>query len=172
MSDSNRDPIIYDRTEPLIRWDSERSEGQARSLRGCFDLLLESCITWTAINLWGRHRKPETNLYPLLRSNMLTRVDRELLVALLINGDNSRANLSEMIDRHPNSISDSRDRLEDEGLIHDKGSGVLALSLSGVRAAQAVNRSTETDLNPQYAIEDMLPDGTQSEADSEDSDSI
>lgn len=100
----------------------------------------------------------------------LTGVDREMLVALLIFGDNSRANLSEICGRHPNSIGDSRDRLEESDLIFDKGRGVLALSLGGLRTAQAVNREFNLNLEaPEYwsptgGIADPL---TQSDADSD-----
>jgi len=88
---------------------------------------------------------------------MLTRVDRELLVALLLYGDNSRSNLATIIDRHPNSISDARERLEEEDLIHDKGSGVLALTIPGLRAAQQINRSAKTSFDPDFDVSDLFP---------------
>lgn len=81
----------------------------------------------------------------------LTRVDRETLAALLLFGDNSRSNLSEICGRHPNSIGDARDRLEEQNLVFDKGGGVLALSIAGLRTAQGVIREFELDLTvPDY----------------------
>ena len=79
--------------------------------------------------------------------DMLTSVDREVLVAILIGGGNTPSNIAEMIDRHPNSIGDSMDRLEEEGLVLPKGSGVYALTYSGVTTARSVNREFEIEIS-------------------------
>lgn len=72
--------------------------------------------------------------------DMRTTVDREILLSLLIAGDNTPTNLSELADRHVQSIYERISRLEEEGLIENKGRGVYTLTTDGVRMAQAVRR--------------------------------
>ena len=79
--------------------------------------------------------------------DMLSQVDREVLVALLLLGDNSTGNLSDICDRHPNSIRDSFGRLEDEDFVVSKGSGVYALTFQGVTAARSVVRGSSVDID-------------------------
>lgn len=78
---------------------------------------------------------------------MLTKVDREVLISLLLAGDNTPSNIAEMIGRHTNSVRDSIDRLGDENLIETKGSGVYRLTYQGCNTARTVNRKFDIDLD-------------------------
>lgn len=93
---------------------------------------------------------------------MLTAVDREVLLTLLIAGDNSPGNLAEITDRHPNSIGDSLNRLEEQDSIFDKGRGVYALTYSGVNEARAVAREYDIlkDIVVNWAAEEANPLGS------------
>lgn len=93
---------------------------------------------------------------------MRTAVDREVLVTLLIAGDNSPGNLAEITDRHPNSIGDSLNRLEEQDSIFDKGRGVYALTYSGVNDARAVAREYEIlkDIVVNWSVDDANPLGS------------
>lgn len=82
---------------------------------------------------------------------MLTSVDREVLVALLLRGDNSRSNLSDITDRHPNSVGNSLKRLGSERLVVEKGAGVYTLTYSGANTSRAVLREFAVDIDvPNY----------------------
>lgn len=78
---------------------------------------------------------------------MLTAVDREVLVAILIGGDNTPGNIAELIERHPNSVQDRVNELEEQELVINKGSGVYALRLRGVTVARTVVQEGEIDHN-------------------------
>jgi len=87
--------------------------------------------------------------------DMLTEVDREVLVALLIGGDNSPSNIAEYIDRHPNSVGDALDRLESEDMVFNKGSGVYALRFQGVTTARTLYREFEIGVDLDFGDEEL-----------------
>lgn len=78
---------------------------------------------------------------------MLTAVDREVLVCLLLDGANTPSNIADIVGRHPNSVMDSLDRLEDSGYVRDKGGGVHSLTYQGAVTAQTVRREFTVDLS-------------------------
>lgn len=69
---------------------------------------------------------------------MLSEVDREILVCLLIKGDNTPRNIAEICNRHHQSIQDRLEELSDKSLIRNKGRGVYRLTEKGIRYAQTV----------------------------------
>ena len=76
--------------------------------------------------------------------SMLTAVDRDVVVNLLINGDNLPSNIAENTDRHVTSVSRRLAELDDQGLAENKGSGVWTLTLDGIVVARTVRRSDES----------------------------
>jgi predicted transcriptional regulator len=78
---------------------------------------------------------------------MLTQVDREILVALLCGGDNLPSNLSEITNRHTQSIQQRVGQLEEEGLVANKGGGVYRLTFAGVTTARSVFQESHLDLD-------------------------
>lgn len=79
-------------------------------------------------------------------NTMLTPVDREVLSILLIDGDNAPKNIADIIDRHPNSVLDSLDRLHDADFVRNKGGGVYGLTYRGCTTARSVLREFEVDI--------------------------
>jgi Mn-dependent DtxR family transcriptional regulator len=71
---------------------------------------------------------------------MTTRVDREILVALLLGGADTPKNLSSITDRHVQSVYERLTQLSKENLIWNKGNGVYQLTEEGTSMAQAVLR--------------------------------
>ena len=66
----------------------------------------------------------------------LTPTEREILVYLLVRGDDSATNIAETVDRHPVSVRRSGSNLEDKDLAVDKGGNVFKLTKAGVLVAQ------------------------------------
>ncbi|WP_425548280.1 winged helix-turn-helix transcriptional regulator [Actinoplanes cyaneus] len=72
---------------------------------------------------------------------MLTASDRDILIDLLNNGDNSPSNIADNIDRHSKTVSERLSTLEDEGYVVPKGSGgVWTMTERGLHSAQILNR--------------------------------
>ncbi len=67
---------------------------------------------------------------------MLTPVEREILVDLLVHGDNLSGNVTENIERSRQHVSKTMGKLEDRRLVRDKGKGVYTLTLSGTEVAR------------------------------------
>lgn len=74
---------------------------------------------------------------------MFTDVEESILTELLAAGNLSPSVLSDRTPHHPKSISKRLAKLEEDGLVENLG-GVWALTVPGVRAAQALNRQSET----------------------------
>ena len=66
----------------------------------------------------------------------LTDTEREILVDLLVNGDNTPRNISENIGRAREHCSVRLADLDEKGLVRNKGGGVWTLTLSGAIAAR------------------------------------
>lgn len=69
---------------------------------------------------------------------MLSQVDREVLVALLVGGDNTPKNLSEITGRHDQACQSRLAHLEDEDLVENKGGGVYRLTQQGLESARVI----------------------------------
>lgn len=78
---------------------------------------------------------------------MLSQVDREILVALLVVGDNTPSNLATLTDRHTQSIQQRLSMLEEDQLVVNKGGGVYRLTISGVPSARAVFRESDLEID-------------------------
>ncbi len=70
---------------------------------------------------------------------MFTGVERSILIELLEVGNLSPSVLAERTGHHPKSVSKRLSKLEDDGYVENLN-GVWALTTSGVRAAQALER--------------------------------
>lgn len=71
----------------------------------------------------------------------LTPSEREILVDLLENGDDSSGNISERTGISREHVSsECLPRLADRDLVDNKGRGVYALTLDGIAAARAERR--------------------------------
>ena len=68
----------------------------------------------------------------------LTPTERDILVHLLLRGDDRAVNIAEHEDRHRVSVSQRAADLEDKGLIRNKGNGVYALTRDGVTVARDI----------------------------------
>lgn len=77
--------------------------------------------------------------------DMLAPVAREVLVDLLLNGDNTPKNIAESIGRHRKNVSERLVSMEEEGLVEAKGGGVYTLTVEGVAMARAVRRNGGSD---------------------------
>lgn len=72
---------------------------------------------------------------------MLSDADREILVDLLVNGDNSSGNIADNIERHPTTVTRRLKFLDEEmGYVVSKGRGVWRLTPKGLNAAQTINQ--------------------------------
>jgi predicted transcriptional regulator len=78
---------------------------------------------------------------------MLSPVEMEVLVDLLVHGDNVPGNIAENTGRHPKSVSKRLPDLEEHGLIRNKGRGVYTLTPDGVAQAQALRGDVNADEN-------------------------
>jgi predicted transcriptional regulator len=74
---------------------------------------------------------------------MLSAVESEILVDLLLNGDNVPSNIADNIDRHKTSVSRSLSSLESEDLVDNKGRGVWTLTVAGASLARTIRTQTE-----------------------------
>jgi len=74
---------------------------------------------------------------------MFTGVDKSILTELLEVGNLSPSVLADRTGHHPKSVSKRLSQLEDDGFVENLG-GVWALTTSGVRAAQALERDRDT----------------------------
>lgn len=83
---------------------------------------------------------------------MTTQVEREILVALLVGGADTPANLSDITGRHVQSVQQRLSNLEEEELIWNKGNGVYDLTESGTTTARAIQLEYEIveDLDFKY----------------------
>lgn len=81
---------------------------------------------------------------------MISGADREILVALLLFGDNTPGNVSELIDRHSQTAQKRLKELETEALVANKGAGVYRLTIDGVQLARSLVIETGilSDLDP------------------------
>lgn len=75
---------------------------------------------------------------------MHTAVSRDVLVDLLLNGDNTPTNIAESTGRHTTSVSRKLSDLEEQGLVINKGRGVWTLTMKGMRHAQVFRRHRES----------------------------
>lgn len=80
---------------------------------------------------------------------MLTPTQMDILVDLLIHGDNTASNMAENIEWSRNSIQKSFGGLENENLVEKKGSGVRTLTYPGAQTARAIIRAREQDIDPE-----------------------
>jgi DNA-binding IclR family transcriptional regulator len=74
---------------------------------------------------------------------MPTPVEREILLHLLVSGDDTSGNIAEETDRNRATVSRRLSSLEDEGLVRNKGRGVYALTLEGIAATRALERDDD-----------------------------
>jgi predicted transcriptional regulator len=72
--------------------------------------------------------------------DMTTRVDREILVSLLLGGADTPSNLARITDRHVQSVHERLQQLLKDDLVWNKGNGVYQLTKEGTTMAQAVLR--------------------------------
>lgn len=72
-----------------------------------------------------------------------TDLEGEILVQLLVGGDDSPKGIAESIDRPSKSISRALSRLQNQGLVRPKGAGVWTLTNAGIQVAQ--NRYYQTE---------------------------
>ena len=70
---------------------------------------------------------------------MLSPVERDVLVDLLTHGDNVPGNIADNTDRHPKSVSKRLKSLEEKELIENKGRGVYTLTMDGIAVARRLN---------------------------------
>jgi predicted transcriptional regulator len=75
-----------------------------------------------------------------MEPEMLTSVEREVLVDLLIHGDNGPKNIADNIERHNTSVSRDLAELAEEDLVVNKGRGVWSLEPDGVQFARSIKR--------------------------------
>lgn len=68
----------------------------------------------------------------------LTSVEREILVELLVRGDNVPGNIAESIGRSRPYVSETLSELEEKDLVDHKGRGVYRLSEYGLAVARTV----------------------------------
>jgi len=68
----------------------------------------------------------------------LTPTERDILVHLLLRGDDRAVNIAEETGRHRVSISQRASDLEEKGLLRNKGNGVYSLTLAGLTAARDI----------------------------------
>lgn len=76
----------------------------------------------------------------------LTPVEREILVHLLLYGDNVPSNIAKDIGRHKRSVGRSCKSLVDKELVREKGAGVYTLRVAGVAIARDLRRKDEFNL--------------------------
>ena len=65
-------------------------------------------------------------------------VEMDVLIDLLIHGDNVPANIADNTGRHSKSISRRLPDLEDRGLVKNKGRGVYTLTPEGIDMARTL----------------------------------
>jgi len=70
----------------------------------------------------------------------LTPAEREIVVDLLVHGDNCSGNVHSNIGRSRSHTSTSMGSLKEKGLVRSKGAGVHTLTLEGVAAAREIYR--------------------------------
>jgi len=73
-----------------------------------------------------------------MKDDMLSPVDRDVIVDLLEHGDNSPQNIADNTDRNPSSVSRRLGVLEEKGIAKNKGSGVWTLTYEGILMARTV----------------------------------
>jgi len=83
-------------------------------------------------------------------ADRLTKLEMEILVDLLKNGDNTPTNISDNLDRSRSGVQkrlSNYDKKSDDlityGLVIDKGSGVYALTPQGANTARAIMRAQD-----------------------------
>jgi len=82
---------------------------------------------------------------------MLSSVEMDVLVSLLLDGDNTPSNIARNTDRHKTSVSERLADLEDKSLVQSKGGGVWTLTLRGAHMAQTILRHREENgENPSF----------------------
>lgn len=70
--------------------------------------------------------------------DMMSDVDREILVTLLLSGANSPKNLAEICGRHQQSIQRRLPELVGDYLVRKKGTGIYELTEVGLESARIV----------------------------------
>lgn len=78
----------------------------------------------------------------MIDKDMLSQVDQEILVALLVDGANTPKNISDIIDRHHQSVMSRLDPLLEDDLIQNKGRGVYELTVAGLESARVLRKET------------------------------
>jgi Mn-dependent DtxR family transcriptional regulator len=65
-----------------------------------------------------------------------TDLEGEILIQILVGGDDAPKGIAQSIDRPSKSVSRALSRLQEEGLVRPKGAGVWTLTNAGVQVAQ------------------------------------
>lgn len=78
-------------------------------------------------------------------NHMLSETEELVLVSLWINGANTPSNISNIIDRHTNSVSEALKRLVELELCYKKGRGVYAPTYRGFELSRAIIREDDWD---------------------------
>ena len=71
---------------------------------------------------------------------METPTEREILIHLLRVGNDAPSNIAPVINRTPEYVSDRLPKLEERGLVTNRGSGVWSLTVEGLEAARVYQR--------------------------------
>lgn len=69
---------------------------------------------------------------------MLSPVDRDVIVDLLLHGDNTPQNIARNTERSPSSVSRRLSTLKEKGIVRNKGSGVWTLKEEGILMGQTI----------------------------------
>lgn len=76
---------------------------------------------------------------------MLTAVEMDILVDLLVHGDNTPSNLADNTGRHKTSVSQRLPELEERDLVRNKGRGVWSLTEPGANMAVSIRSDRAAD---------------------------
>ena len=75
--------------------------------------------------------------------DMLSAVDKEILVSLLLCGADSPHNLARYTSRHKQTIQERLGKLQDEELVRNKGAGVYDVTYQGLNFGRVLLKDTQ-----------------------------
>lgn len=75
----------------------------------------------------------------------MTPVEMDILVDLVVHGDNTAKNIAENTERSRSAVQNRFQDLIEKGLVESKGSGVYTLTVEGANTARAILRARESD---------------------------
>jgi len=76
---------------------------------------------------------------------MLSPVQEDILVDLLVHGDDGPRNIAENTDRNPDSVSQRLPELVEQDFIRNKGAGTYTLTRDGIHLAREIIHEREKD---------------------------